>query len=75
MTLADNSFQNVLGIWAYFYWAILVYPEGPDAYFKLVRTPCKTAYETGKLGAIMMADILMVGLLSIRLLAVPRLIQ
>ncbi|KAF7979754.1 hypothetical protein HWV62_41142 [Athelia sp. TMB] len=51
---------NALGIWAYFYWAILVYPGGPQAYFGLVRTPCKTAYQTGQLGAIMLTDLLMI---------------
>ncbi|KAF7974837.1 hypothetical protein HWV62_11207 [Athelia sp. TMB] len=51
---------NVFAIWANFYWAILVYPEGPHAYLALVRDPCKTAIQTGQEGAIMLADLLIV---------------
>ena len=62
-------------MWAYFYWAILVYPQGPYVYLALVRTPCKTVFQTAKLAAIMLTDLLMVGLLLARLLAIPKLTQ
>ncbi|KAF7986668.1 hypothetical protein HWV62_26516 [Athelia sp. TMB] len=52
--------QNVLAIWVNFYWAILVYPEGPHAYLALIRDPRKTAIQTGQVGAIMLADLLIV---------------
>ena len=67
--------QNVLAIWANFYWAILVYPEGPHAYLLLVRDPCKTAIQTGQEGAIMLADLLIVSMLLARALTLPTLIE
>lgn len=72
---ADLSSQNVFAIWANFYWAILVYPEGPHAYLALVRDPCKTAIQTGQEGAIMLADLLIVSVLLVRALTLPTLIE
>ncbi|KAF7970224.1 hypothetical protein HWV62_24758 [Athelia sp. TMB] len=51
---------NVLALWVNFYWAILVSPEGAHYWLALVANPCKTAYQTGQEGAIMLADILIV---------------
>ncbi|KZP08833.1 hypothetical protein FIBSPDRAFT_938792 [Athelia psychrophila] len=51
---------NVLGIWVNLQVALVDYPEGPLAYLALVSTKPKTALQTGQLGAIMTADLLMV---------------
>ncbi|KZP08828.1 hypothetical protein FIBSPDRAFT_252938 [Athelia psychrophila] len=51
---------NVLGLWANVQVAFVDYPEGPLAYLALVSTKPKTAFQTGQLGAIMSADLLMV---------------
>ncbi|KAF7967255.1 hypothetical protein HWV62_35047 [Athelia sp. TMB] len=69
--IADRTLQNVLALWVNFYWAILVSPEGAHYWLALVANPCKTAYQTGQEGAIMLADILIVSVHLAHLLSSP----
>lgn len=52
--------QNVIGIWVNVHMAFVLYPKGPKAYLSLIRTPAKSAFQTGQVGAILLADALVV---------------
>jgi hypothetical protein len=58
-------FQNVMGIWINTHAAFVVNEKDPEAYLDLIRTPAKTIIQTGQVGAILLADALMVRLLSV----------
>jgi len=63
------SFQNVVGLWIHMYTTFVVNADDPEAYLDLIRSPPKMIIQTGQVGAIILADALMVWVLSIRLLA------
>jgi hypothetical protein len=51
---------NVMGIWINTHAAFVVNEKDPEAYLDLIRTPAKTIIQTGQVGAILLADALMV---------------
>jgi len=51
---------NVIGIWVNIYMAFVVNGNNPEAYLDLIRTPAKTVIQTGQVGAILLADALVV---------------
>jgi len=51
---------NVIGLWINIYVAFIVHAKDTEAYLELIRTPAKTVYQTGQVGAIILADGLMV---------------
>lgn len=52
--------QNIIGLWINIYMAFVVHGSNPEAYLGLIRTPAKTIIQTGQLGAILLADALVV---------------
>jgi hypothetical protein len=54
------SFQNVMGLWFHIYTTFVVNAADPLAYLNLIRSPAKTVIQTGQLGAIILADALVV---------------
>lgn len=59
---SSPSHQNVVGLWKNIHDAFVVYPDGAAAYLILIRTPAKTVIQTGQIGAIILADALVVRL-------------
>ena len=57
--------QNVTGIWINAYRAFIVNAKNTEAYLDLIASPAKTILQTGQVGAIILADALMVRLLSV----------
>ncbi|KAF8222276.1 hypothetical protein L208DRAFT_1462131 [Tricholoma matsutake] len=51
---------NIIGLWINIYMAFVVHGNNPEAYLGLIRTPAKTIYQTGQVGAILLADALVV---------------
>jgi len=51
---------NVIGLWINIHRAFVVYGADPESYLGLIRTPAKTIIQTGQLGAIILADALVV---------------
>jgi len=51
---------NVMGIWIHIYTTFVVHLADPEAYLDLIRSPQKTIIQTGQLGAILLADALVV---------------
>jgi hypothetical protein len=60
----QSRFQNVIGIWVNTHAAFVVNAKDPEAYLDLIRTPAKTIIQTGQIGAILLADALVVCLLQ-----------
>jgi hypothetical protein len=59
--------QNVGGLWANAYMALVVdVGIASESYFSLISTPSKTAYQTGQVAAIILADIVVVWLILVR---------
>ena len=58
----QSCFQNIIGIWVNIHMAFVVNAKDPEAYLDLIRTPAKTIIQTGQIGAILLADALVVGL-------------
>ena len=42
------------------YLAFIVYGRDPEVYLALIRTPAKTVFQVGEIGAIVLADALVV---------------
>jgi len=51
---------NVLGIWNHIYTTFVVHGDDPLAFLNLIRSPQKTVIQTGQVGAILLADALVV---------------
>jgi len=51
---------NVMGIWVHAYTTFVVNGNDPLAYLNLIRSPAKTIIQTGQVGAILLADALVV---------------
>jgi len=51
---------NVIGIWIHIYTTFVVNGKDPLAYLNLIRSPAKTIIQTGQVGAILLADALVV---------------
>jgi len=51
---------NVIGLWINIHRAFVVHGQDPESYLGLIRTPAKTIIQTGQLGAIILADALVV---------------
>ncbi|KIM77170.1 hypothetical protein PILCRDRAFT_825517 [Piloderma croceum F 1598] len=51
---------NVIGLWIHMYTTFVVNADNPEAYLDLIRSPQKTIIQTGQVGAILLADALMV---------------
>jgi len=51
---------NVMGIWIHIYTTFVVNGNDPLAYLGLITTPAKTIIQTGQVGAIILADALVV---------------
>jgi len=51
---------NVIGLWINVYRAFVVNAADTEAFLDLIRSPAKTIIQTGQLGAIILADALMV---------------
>ena len=58
-------FQNTIGLWLNTYRTFVVNGADPMAYLNLIRSPAKTVFQTGQIGAIVLADALVVGLFSL----------
>lgn len=52
--------QNLIGLWYSMYLAFVVNGSDPEAYLGLIRTPAKTVFQVGEVGAIIMTDALVV---------------
>jgi hypothetical protein len=53
-------FQNVAGLWMNMYMALAVHGKNPELYLQLIRTPAKLVMQVGQVGAIVLADALVV---------------
>jgi len=51
---------NVMGLWFHIYTTFVVNAADPLAYLNLIRSPAKTVIQTGQVGAIILADALVV---------------
>jgi len=51
---------NIIGLWMNIYAAFVVNANDTEAYLDLIRTPAKTVIQTGQVGAIILADALVV---------------
>jgi hypothetical protein len=59
------SFQNIIGLWLNTYMTFVVHGADPMAYLSLIRSPAKTLFQTGEIGAIVLTDALVVGSFSL----------
>ena len=55
-----HCLQNVIGIWINIHATFVVNAADTEAYLDRIRTPAKTIIQTGQVGAIILADALMV---------------
>jgi len=51
---------NIIGIWINTHMTFVINAKNPEAYLDLIRTPAKTVIQTGQVGAILLADALVV---------------
>jgi len=51
---------NIMGLWLNTYRAFIVHADNTAAYLNLIRSPAKTIVQTGQLGAIILADAVIV---------------
>ena len=65
LTSSRARSQNVTDIWINAYRAFIVNAKNTEAYLDLITSPAKTILQTGQVGAIILADALMVRLLSV----------
>jgi hypothetical protein len=54
-----------MGLWFHIYTTFVVNAADPLAYLNLIRSPAKTVIQTGQVGAIILADALVVRSLSL----------
>jgi len=54
------STVNIIGLWLNTYMTFVVHGADPMAYLSLIRSPAKTLFQTGEIGAIVLTDALVV---------------